>query len=374
MNILQVYRTYFPDPPGGLQEVIRQIGLNTINYNVNTRIFTLSPNPAPFSLEFPEGEVIRSRETIEIASCNVSLTCLPEFRRQVEWADVVHYHFPWPFADALHFLGQVQKPTVLTYHSDIVRQQGLLKLYYPLMIRFLNSVDTIVATSQNYVESSPILQKFKKKVSVIPIGVSDFEYLHGDYPPVQPNLPARFREKGYFLFVGMLRYYKGLHFLLDALVGTDVHCVIVGTGPEEEALKQKAVHLNLTNLHFAGPVDDATKRYFLESCSGVVFPSHLRSEAYGVSLLEGAIYGKPLISCDIGTGTSFVNAHNESGLVIPAENPPALRASLERLDSDKDLRIRLGVGSRRRYEKLFTGKKMGEHYSSLYRTLLGSTK
>ncbi|MGC1507650.1 glycosyltransferase [Ketobacter sp.] len=372
MKALQVYRTYFPDPPGGLQEVIRQIGLGASKLGVDTRIFTLSPDPEPACLYYPEGDVIRSRETIEIASCNISLTCLPEFRRQVEWADVVHYHFPWPFADVLHMLGQVRKPTILTYHSDIVRQQGLLKLYYPLMIRFLDSMDVIVATSQNYVDSSPLLQRFQEKVSVVPIGICDQAYLDSERLPQKPELPARFQSKGYFLFVGMLRYYKGLHFLLDALAGSDTHCVVVGTGPEEQALKQQAGQLGLGNLHFTGSVDDATKRYYFENCKGVVFPSHLRSEAYGVTLLEGAVYGKPLISCEIGTGTSFVNIHNESGLVISPEDPLALRSAMELLDRDEALRKRLGAGARRRYERLFTGEEMGQKYATLYRQLLES--
>lgn len=55
-----------------------------------------------------------------MASCSISFSALPYFKRLVEWADVVHYHYPWPFADLLHFAARVRKPTVLTYHSDIV--------------------------------------------------------------------------------------------------------------------------------------------------------------------------------------------------------------------------------------------------------------
>ena len=56
-NVLHVYRTYFPDPPGGLQEAIRQISLATLDYGVSNRIFCLSPDPVPQHIEGKEADV-----------------------------------------------------------------------------------------------------------------------------------------------------------------------------------------------------------------------------------------------------------------------------------------------------------------------------
>ena len=66
-----------------------------------------------------------------------------------------------------------------------------------------------------------------------------------------------------------------------------------------------------------GALDDADKVALLTLCYAVAFPSHLRSEAFGISLLEGAMYGKPMISSEIGTGTSYINIDGETGLVVP---------------------------------------------------------
>lgn len=63
---------------------------------------------------------------------------------------MIHYHFPWPFMDVVHFATRIDKPTLVTYHSNIVRQKHLLKLYRPLKTRFLASMDRIVATSPNF--------------------------------------------------------------------------------------------------------------------------------------------------------------------------------------------------------------------------------
>ncbi len=108
----------------------------------------------------------------------------------------------------------------------------------------------------------------------------------------------------FFLFVGNLRYYKGLHVLLDALEGTPFRAVLSGPAHEQE-LRRQAARLNLTQVDFVGPVGDEDKVALLTLCRALTFPSHLRSEAFGISLLEGAMFGKPMISTEIGTGTSY---------------------------------------------------------------------
>ena len=133
MKVLHVYRTYFPDTQGGLEEVIRQICLGTGDRGVTSRVFTLSDEPFPRRLPRVEAEVVRVRKTFEVASCGFGLTGLRQFAREVEWADVVHYHYPWPFSDLLYLMAGKSKRSVLTYHSDIVRQQFLFAFYRPLM-------------------------------------------------------------------------------------------------------------------------------------------------------------------------------------------------------------------------------------------------
>lgn len=109
--------------------------------------------------------------------------------------------------------------------------------------------------------------------------------------------------------------------LLDALPGTDFRVVIIGSGPVERELRAQAERLKLTNVDFVGPVGDDDKIALLTLCHALTFPSHLRSEAFGISLLEAAMFGKPMISTEIGTGTSYVNVDGETGLVVPASDP-----------------------------------------------------
>ena len=177
-----------------------------------------------------------------------------------------------------------------------------------------------------------------------------------------------------FLFVGELRYYKGLHILLEAAKGTNYPIVIVGAGPIEAELKKQVEETGLSNILFLGFLSDEDKVALLTLCYVVLFPSHLRSEAFGISLLEGAMYGKPLISSEIGTGTSFINIANETGLVVPPSDPLALRQAMHTLWDNPEMAAEMGLKAEARYWELFTADKMVASYIDFYRKLIEQAK
>jgi rhamnosyl/mannosyltransferase len=174
------------------------------------------------------------------------------------------------------------------------------------------------------------------------------------------------------LFVGAIRYYKGLHILLQAAQYTGYPVVIVGAGPTEGELKAEAAQLGLNNVHFLGYVSEADKAALLAASYCVVFPSHLRSEAFGVSLLEGAMYGKPMISSEIGTGTTYVNIGGETGLVVPPADFGALRQAMLHLWEHPDQAAEMGQRAHTRYLSHFTADKMCKSYANLYQRLVES--
>ena len=146
----------------------------------------------------------------------------------------------------------------------------------------------------------------------------------------------------------------------------------MGAGPIEEDLKRQAREQKLSTIHFLGQLSDEDKVALLKQCTGVLFPSHLRSEAFGVSLLEGAMYGKPMISSEIGTGTSFINVGGETGLVIPPSDPDALRHAMQYVWEHPSVAAERGRWAQERYWGQFTADKMAHAYVDLYRELLAS--
>ena len=365
IRVLHVYKTYYPDTVGGVEAVIEHICTSSQPFGIKSQVLTLSQEAHP--IEHNSITVHRAHLDLELASTGFSWQFIFMLRKLAKNVDVIHYHFPWPFMDIAHFLARVRKPTVLTYHSDIVKQKNLLKVYKPLMNRFLKSINCIVATSPNYLETSEVLQHFRLKTRTIPIGLDK-----NSYPEPSNELLAKWRSKlpeKFFLFVGVLRYYKGLHTLLDALATHDYPTVIAGTGPEAQKLEQQAKQLGLKNIVFLGRVSELDKVALLQLSFSFVFPSHLRSEAFGISLLEAAMYGKPLISCEIGTGTTFININQETGLTIAAESPNELRQAMQHLWNNSNIAHNMGKAAQARYNELFTSEKTAQQYVELYQTL-----
>jgi rhamnosyl/mannosyltransferase len=366
LKVLHFYKTSFPETSGGIEQVVHQLARGSSHYGIEADVLSLTSNKAPPTMEVDGYTLHRAPLNFEIASTGFSASVLLRFVALAKKADVLHYHFPWPFMDIIHFLSRmrIKKPTVVTYHSDIIRQKNLLKLYAPLQKRFLSSMDKIIATSSNYLETSLILGCYSSKVEVIPIGLDI-----NSYPtPTTERLSYWHKKVGdkFFLFVGVLRYYKGLHILIEAAARVNYPIIIVGAGPIEQELKQQAQQLGLSNVLFLGFLPDEDKMALLQLCYGIVFPSHLRSEAFGVSLLEGAMFSKPMISSELGTGTTFINIHGKTGLVVPPGNPEALSEALKFLWEHPIESQAMGVAASERYWNYFTGDQMIKSYAALY--------
>lgn len=373
MRVLHVFRTYYPDSDGGIQRAVDHLCAATSTLGVSNHVFALSPRPAPKPQRRGRAIVHQCRRHLELASCSISLGWPSLFQRLARRADIIHYHFPWPFADILHLgLGR-HRPALVTYHSDIVRQQRLALLYRPLMRRFLQGMNAIVATSPQYVRTSRVLQSVEpSRLRVIPLGLDE-----GRYPKVSGHKIAEWRARvgeGFFLFVGVLRYYKGLPVLLEALRDRPHRAVIVGSGPMEEVLKQQAQRLAVSDrITFTSQLPDEDKLALLYLCRALVFPSDQRSEAFGVSLIEAAMMARPMITAEIGTGTSFVNQDGETGFAVTPGDPAALASAMDRLASDPALARRFGNAARVRFEACLTNADYGAAYAGVYQDVIGGS-
>lgn len=372
MKALQIYRTYFPDPPGGTQEAMRHICLSTSRYNVQNTIFTLSPKNLPRIIAMPEAIVVRERSWIAPASCDIGgIASFSTYLRLLKQSDVVHYFHPWPFADVLNVLKKKDKPACLTYISDVVRQRFINKFYSPLMWKTLHEMDAIVANCPSYLENSPILShpSIRNKVRIIPLGIDENYYPKEEDKSIFERIGLATSEP-YFLFVGALRYYKGIHTLISAAKYVNAKVVIVGSGSKSFELKQQAIELGLKNIIFTGQLSEKEKVTLIKNCLAFVLPSHLRSEAYGMVLVEASLMKKPMITCEIGTGTSFVNLNMETGLVVEPEQPKSLALAMNEFLHNQCLADEMGLAARKRYEDLFSGNALGKAYSSVFKDIL----
>jgi glycosyltransferase involved in cell wall biosynthesis len=362
LKVLHVYKIYLPDDFTGVPRVIHGLAEAHAAQGIDVRVFVPAREPSPVPRPVGRHHVVQVQRSAAIASTDVSVAAFRAYGDAVRDADILHYHFPWPVADLLHFAHGRGKPAIVTYHSDIVRQRVLRHAYAPLMHAFLSRMDRIVATSPNYAATSPVLARHSDRVAVIPIGI-------GDRPAPDAGAVAAWRARvgeGFFLFVGALRYYKGLDFLIEGARISGLPVVIAGSNAHGE-LDVGSLPANVTYL---GVVDEADKEALLSLCRALVLPSHLRSEAFGVALLEAARAGRPMISCEIGTGTSYVNHDGETGRVVPPGDAAALAAAMRELAADPARAAQMGEAARARHAGHFTVDAMAAAYRDLYEAVL----
>lgn len=367
LSICHIYKDY-PPVMGGIEHHLQ--ALAQAQAAAGHRVTVLVTGEGLRSHRSTESgvQVIRAGRLAKLASTPISPALAWALARQKP--DVFHLHSPYPVGEAAWLLGR-RRPMVLTYHSDVVRQRRLGKFWFPFLHAILGRADRILATSPNYVESSPHLRRFRQRVSVVPLGIDParFATLNREAARLQygagPNL----------IFVGRLRYYKGLGSLIRALplMPQAPRLSVVGTGPMGETWRALASELGVADrIHWLGDVSEADLPQVYAAGDLFVLPAVARSEAFGIVLLEAMAAGLPCISTDLGTGTSWVNQDGRTGRVVPPDDPPALAAAINTLLADPELRRRMGQAARERVETELSQALMVRRVEAIYRKVTGT--
>ena len=102
MRVLHFYKTSFPDTMGGVEQVINQIAWGASKLGVKTDVLSLTPERVPRTIEIDGYLAHRARLDVQIASTGFSMSAFLRFAQLAKKADVIHYHFPWPFMDVVN--------------------------------------------------------------------------------------------------------------------------------------------------------------------------------------------------------------------------------------------------------------------------------
>ena len=359
MNILHLYKDYHP-VLGGIENHIKVLAEAQAAAGHQVIVLVCDPGQRTCIEELDGVRIIKAGRLTTAASMPISLT-QPLIMARLR-PDVIHIHSPYPLGEvANYFLGRA-RATVITHHSDVVRQQGWLRFYGPLLRRVLRATDSIIATSPRYIETSPWLRPVRDRCVVVPLGVEVDRFARER--ATQPGAEL--------LFVGKLRYYKGVDDLLRALVEIPaVRLTVVGDGPMRGSWEALAMELGLTGrVRFLGEVEDADLPALYHKAHLFVLPANARAEAFGTVLLEAMAAGLPCITTEVGTGTSWVVQDGVTGLVVPPRNPEALAGAIRQLLTDPDARWRMGRRGQQRARQEFSQQKMVQDVMNIYQTIL----
>lgn len=308
--------------------------------------------------------------SIKLAATMISPAMIFQLRKIQSEYDVIHIHHPDPMACLALFLSGYKGPVVLHWHSDILKQKTLLKLYRPLQNWLLRKARFIVGTTPVYVRESPFLQKVQCKVTSIPIGISEVK------PSLErvADIRAKYAGKKIIFSLGRLVEYKGYEYLIKAARRLNDDCVVLigGKGPLKEHLLDLIDEQGVADrVKLIGFIGDKELPDYFGACDLFCLSSIWKTEAFAIVQLEAMACGKPVVATNIPeSGVSWVNRNGVSGLNVDPQNADALAEAIITILSDEQLYRRLSEGARQRYETLFTKKLMTENCLAMYQALL----
>ena len=327
MRILQVSKAY-PPWVGGIETHLQALseGLATRGHQVEVLVCNTKP--------WTSVEKKENLNITRLASMGTyfSMPLAPTFRFKlknlVEVADILHIHVPYPMGVLAILKIQPSCPIVVTWHSDIVRQEWALKWYQPRLDQFLERVDRIFPTSPRMIEFSPNLSRYAEKCRVVHLGVDPSRF---DLKEEQKSLIKKIREQygeKIVLFVGRLIGYKGVDYLIKAMLAVEGKLLIVGVGKMEDSLRELTKKMKLEHkVFFLGHVPDEELAAYYHASNVFVLPSIGVNETLGVVQLEAMASGLPVVSTNLPTGVPYLNKHNVTGIIVqPKETAPLANA------------------------------------------------
>lgn len=370
MKVTHVYRYSYPPLHGGIEQHIHTL-VHQLKQHVRPEVLVSGVRP---SVQMDGGIPIRSTGAWgHLIGAPISPS-LPYWLRSSR-ADLLHFHMPNPTGELSYLLAASRVPSVVTYHMETVRYARALRCYRPFLDAFLRRASRIIVSTPQHIATSAILPAHREKCRVIPFGIDVRRFAP---TPAVLDRAARLREQygeRLVLFVGKLRHYKGLDFLLRAMVGVPGRLLLVGEGEEKERLRTLAEELRLGDrVVWLSHLENEEFLAALHACDVFVLPSIYRTETFGLAQLEAQACGKPTICTALGTGVEYVNLHEHTGLVVPPADAEALASALNRLLDHPEYRQRLGEAARARVHAEFTQERMTAAILDLYQEVLGETR
>ena len=206
MKALVLNKMYYPDI-GGVETVVKQYSeFITSNSKMKVTVLTASANQRlKITKEIIDNiEVIRCPSFGMYFSMPISFSIIYMYLKILKYYDIVHIHEPYPIGSLLLLLTR-KKKKIITYHCDIVKQSGILKLIVNnIQRKNLSKATRITTTSSQLLSNSKILKPFENKTTIIPLSTKE-KYLNTTF------------NSDYFLVIGRLSYYKGLDVLISSI-------------------------------------------------------------------------------------------------------------------------------------------------------------
>ncbi|WP_156173068.1 glycosyltransferase [Kosmotoga pacifica] len=326
---------YFPEI-GGVESVAKVIAEIAARRGYDSYVITFSRSKHTSKENINGVHVIRCASIFCKDPIRISLKfirCYEEFSKK---SSIEIFHFPSGFPELICKKSKTNTKKYVFYHADVVSRNIKGYLFnYMVASPFLSTAGKIIATSPQMLRTSPLLNQFQNKSTIIPLFVDDKLFTpYGEFFDFTDYGLRVSSNMKLVLYVGRFGRYKGLEYLVKAfnLLPKQYLLILVGDGPLKPFIQKLIKHYDLNNRVFMLPhlkYFDLAKLY--RTVDVFVLPSIDRGEAFGLVALEAMASGVPVITTILGTGTTFHNLHNKTGLHVPPMNSEALAEAIMKI-------------------------------------------
>jgi len=366
--LLNVNKMYYPEI-GGVEvtaQRIAELGLEVFEKSI---VITFSKQNVLAEESLNGVHVIRLNSVIRHDPIRLSPRFGSTLKKYAQENTVAVFHFPSVQSELFFYNNDIKAKKICFYHSDIVGWGALGNAYNRLIVpKFLSKMDLIVVTSPNYRDTSPFLRSFLDKVRVIPSFV--------DTKHFRPTQETKRREicslldcsndSRIVMYIGRFGRYKGLDYLVKAiaLLPDNYFLVLIGDGPERMKIESLVTDLKLENrvLRLDHVKYDVLPEYY-RAADVFVLPSIDRGEAFGLVAVEAMACGVPVVTTELGTGTSFHNIDGVTGMVVQPRNEKALADAISEICETRD---KFDAETIRKRAEEFSVERFTENMQSLF--------
>jgi len=337
--LLTVNKKYPPEV-GGIEFVAKELAEIGFELYGSSEVITFNCEFKNIEEKTHEVKVYRLKAFSLNRSVRVPFGYIKILKNKALRASNIIYHFPSFIPELLLLKNNTQK--ICLYQADIVGKGIIGEFYNRLVVkRFLDSMDKIVVTSPNMKNTSELLEG-RKNIFVIPLGI-DVNHFKPEGDLVKEKILNDFNSKDreqdkILLFVGRIARYKGLDILLKSLakLPTNYKLVIVTNGYSSKInrLIRKLEIKSRVRIYNGISYNELPEYY--RSGDVLCMPSTDRGEAFGLVALESMACGTPVVTTELGTGTSYHNIDGKTGRIIKPNDIEQLKDAIINICSNED--------------------------------------
>jgi len=363
MNILQMPAYFLPNK-GGIEYCVYYMSREFVKYK-NKVIIVSSVG------ESIDGIKVMPVKSFDFLKSPFSF-CLLFKLLKLNKTDVIHLHYPHPlWLDAGALFARIKKiPYVVHCHGNEIKLKGFYSIFsfiynHIFFDNILKNSSAIITNTNKVIPQSRLLTKYKNKIYTIPHGIDLDKFK-------TKKLKKKKTIKKNILYVGALREYKGLKYLIKAfpLIKDkidNVKLTIIGKGDQEKALKRLVNNLNLNEfVEFKGFVSEKELIEYYRIADLFVLPSPTIEESFGLVALEALAMNIPAIVTS-GAGVSEIFEKEKIDGIVNPKNPEEIaEKAIEILNKKKKKK-------KKNYRKIlekYNWKDIAKKYLDVYESCI----